>query len=74
MYLQLISIKFCKIKNRMSRVYIYIYISFDISLERKKKKKINKRREIIMDESWWKEKIKIFLENLGNFMLSLNIG
>lgn len=40
----------------------------------KKKRKIGKRREIIMDESWWREKIKIFLENLGNFKLSLNIG
>lgn len=40
----------------------------------KKKRKIDKRREIIMDESWWREKIKIFLENLGNFKLSLNIG
>lgn len=73
MYLQLISIKFCKIKNRMSRIYIYISRLIFRQRERKKKK-INKRREIIMDESWWKEKIKIFLENLGNFMLSLNIG
>lgn len=49
-------------------------ISRLIFRQREKKRKIGKRREIIMDESWWREKIKIFLENLGNFKLSLNIG
>lgn len=55
------------------KIECLVYLVWYFVRERKKRK-IGKRREIIMDESWWREKIKIFLENLGNFKLSLNIG